>query len=361
MTARRLITGLAAGLLAAGLPGLSDALGRRPAKPRPAEQLSYGSWLVYWGEPESDADLARDARRLEEIDLFAYDFDAAGQLAPAQPAVTANRQRLLSLPAPRPRLLITAVNDVESPAGSKLKDPLCVHNALATPESRAAHIGQLLELARGLDGVDIDYERVDAADRAAFSAFIDALAQALHKRGQWLSVVLEPKTEGGIDWMAVSRAADQVKVMAYLYHSPGGEPGSMAPLGWIQGLAEGSLKIVPPSKLSVALHLGGIDWPAGEPGNSLEYSAAAALAAAHRQSIHLDAATASGTFQYVDGGVAHQVWIETPEGLRDKAEILRQAGVPRVDFWRLGVGAADFWRALPVARRGTKSAAQASH
>src|SRR5207302_386263 len=106
------------------------------------------------------------------------------------------------------------------------KSPECVHAVLAFAEKRDAHIAQLLKLAEGSAGLEIDYESLHLADREAFTGFIQRLAEQLHRRGQWLSVAVEPKTSdalkdkaGAIDWQAIGRYADEVKVMAYLYHS----------------------------------------------------------------------------------------------------------------------------------------------
>jgi hypothetical protein len=38
--------------------------------------------------------------------------------------------------------------------------------------------------ANGYDGIDIDYESLDPADRDAFSLFVEELANALHAEGK---------------------------------------------------------------------------------------------------------------------------------------------------------------------------------
>ena len=46
------------------------------------------------------------------------------------------------------------------------------------------------------------FERMNMADRDAFSVFIQELGDALHARKQWLSVVVEPRSDA-IDWAAI--------------------------------------------------------------------------------------------------------------------------------------------------------------
>ena len=92
-------------------------------------------------------------------------------------------------------------------------------DVLAIPEIQEAHIASIVQLctARGFAGVDVDYRGVAPDERDAYTAFISALADALHAVELRLTVVIEPtppyrEGEGGYDLAALGSVADAVKV-----------------------------------------------------------------------------------------------------------------------------------------------------
>ncbi len=314
---------------------------------------------MYWDEAGGGEAVQRYGYKLEEISVFAYQFDGSGKLVPATPHVPVVKSSVIergNSGSPRPRVLLTVVNDVGQGPSLKLKDAAVVHTLLGTPAARASHIQDLLTLVTDADGLDIDYERLDPADREAFSAFIQELASALHERKKWLSVVVQPRTSetsvkdrsgaGVIDWEAVASAADEVKVMAYLYHWGTSEPGSIAPIESVMNLARYAQNTIPSEKLCMVLHLGGFDWPESKAGKSLEYDQAAVLSALQYKPIQEESTTQSGHFDYTENQVTHHVWIETSLGLKAKVKGLADIGVRQIHFWRLGAGDPKFWSDL---------------
>jgi hypothetical protein len=94
-------------------------------------------------------------------------------------------------------------------------------DVLTNPDIQKAHIATIVEMctAQGLAGVDVDYRGVGMEERAAYSAFIEALAAALHAEDLQLTVVVEAPTptaggwdSGGYDWGRLGAAADALKV-----------------------------------------------------------------------------------------------------------------------------------------------------
>jgi spore germination protein len=342
------------GLWVLGGESLLMAAGRKPPMTHP----TFSAWAAYWDGARARQALFISASSLEEVELFAYHFSADDALVPAQASMKDLEDAYHQLPGRKPRLAITLVNDVESPGGILLKDPACVHRVLATPTARDTHIQQILTIAEEAESIDVDYERVAPEDGPAFTAFIQALGNELHKKGRRLSVVVEPRVSdqrtsdplsnasNALSWTDIAQSADQITVMAYLYHYGSSGPGSIAPIDWINEIAAYGLTKVPANKFCIALHLGGYDWPKGGPGKSLDYDKAAALAAAYNASIELDRKTQSGHFSYTDGSGQHQVWIETATGLKAKIEALRRTGVAHFAFWRLSAGDPAFWDSL---------------
>ena len=333
------------------------ARGRRPpveAKPE------FSAWSAYWDGARGVQALAANAARLEEVELFAWHFAADDRLVCAHVKMQDLLETFRRLPGKKPRLAITIVNDFEGLGGViQQKDPACVHRVLSAPAARDAHIQQILDIAGDVESIDIDYERIAPEDGPAFTAFIKDLAAALHQKGKRLSVVVEPRVSDdlsfdplsnashALSWPDIAQAADQLTVMAYLYHYGGSAPGSIAPVDWVGLVADYALSNVPAEKLSIALHVGGFDWPTIGPGKSLEYDKAAALATAYDALIALDPQTQSGHFTYKNGAGPHEVWVETAAGLQAKIQALAKAGIRHIALWRLGAGDPAFWDKLP--------------
>lgn len=328
--------------------------------PVPAALLRWSGWLVYWDVEDGLRALQTLGPGVGEVAVFAYHFDADGRLIPAAPELTQTMERLRAAAGPDRALFATVVNDREGPGGATLKDPAIVHQRLATPEAITAHVQEILTLAAPFDGVEIDYENVRPADRAAFTAFVEALAATLHERGQRLAVVVQPKVKeefkdgaGAMDWPALAAAADEIKIMAYHYHWATGAPGPLAPPEWVAEIAAYAVETIPPEKRCIALTLQGLDWPAAKPARAIEYHEAMALAAAHHARIKRDPATATPYFRYRGPDGLHEVWFEDAASLREKVTALRQAGIRQIALWRLGTGDPEF---LKTTAAGARSA-----
>jgi hypothetical protein len=88
-------------------------------------------------------------------------------------------------------------------------------------EIQQAHIANIVQMCneKGFDGVELDYRGVTAEQREAYTAFVTALAEALHQADLWLGVTVERPTPadggwhtGGYDLAALGAAVDSVKV-----------------------------------------------------------------------------------------------------------------------------------------------------
>ncbi|MBI2093863.1 MAG: hypothetical protein HYT88_03990 [Candidatus Omnitrophica bacterium] len=308
---------------------------------------AVSSWIVYWKPKESSKNLEARLRFLQEIAVFACHFDEQNRIIAANPWVPEALQVVKArFQKPRPRVLVTFVNDVVSPSGNKrLKDPQCIHTILENQETRAAHIRELLENAAEVDGIELDYENLWAKDRQNFSRLIQELAEELHREGKWLSVVVQAKTDdrirdgaGAMDWNAIAEFADQVKVMAYHYHYSSGNPGPVAPPSWLGQVTQFALTQIPQSKLCIVLTLHGFDWPEADPGQSIDYPAAMQLAQTHGASLQRDRASGVPYFHYETQGVRHEVWIDDPQSLSQKIKLLRRAGIQAIGLWHFATG-----------------------
>jgi spore germination protein len=215
-----------------------------------------------------------------------------------------------------------------------------------------------LPTAGSYDGITLDFEGLDLADRGAFSRFVQDLASALHARQKLLAVAI-PATDGApvtgwaapYDQSAIGAAADRVILMAYAFRSEAStNPGSIAPLPWVTGSVNYSAALVPRNRLILGLGMWGDDWNVTQRARPavLRYAQTADLMAQTHGQISLDAPSATNVYTYQNGADQHQIWYEDAASVQRKLALATLGGLAGVALWRLGQEAPGVWDDLRV-------------
>jgi spore germination protein len=178
------------------------------------------------------------------------------------------------------------------------------------PAQRTRHVAEIVKLVQedGFDGIDVDYESLNAEDRDDFRAFIEELAKALHAQGKLLSIAVHAKTEAqgswngpqAQDWVRLGAAVDSFKIMTYDFHSAAGPAGSIAPLDWVDQVLTYAATVVPPAKTYLGVPLYGYDW-AGATAQSLNWRQATKLKDTNNLQVQRDVSN-EGFFSYGPDG-----------------------------------------------------------
>ena len=315
-------------------------------------RFQVSAWVPYWDRDRVRASFAAHAADLDEVNFFWYEVRPDGNLSAFPGAEDA---ALLALARDHKlRVLPTVMNDFDGPRVAAL---------LAEEETRTAHIRALVELVERMDyaGVDLDYEALPPEARDDFSAFVEALAEALHARGRLLSITVHAKTNDkgtwdgprAQDWPRLGAAVDEFKVMVYNYHWKTSAPGSIAPLTWIDDVLAYAERTVPVAKIWLGLPFYGYDWGAQE-GRGLVWATAHDLMRKHRTTAQRDTSSGELYFYYTADGVQHTVYIPDARAIALKACLARQQhpGIAGVSIWRLGGESPEHWTALQQAQRG---------
>lgn len=232
-----------------------------------------------------------------------------------------------------------------------------VETMLSTPASREAHATAIFQLVAnaGLDGIDVDYERIPATSKANFSAFVSTLGGKLHGIGKKLSVTVYAKTSdvswngaGGEDWGAIAGVADSVKIMAYDYHYSGSDPGPIAPLDWLDKVVTYAEGVIPASKIIVGLPLYGYDWSSVGAGATASYTSATLVAQNNGVTVQHDA---NGEANYTYNG--HVVYFQDATSYAKKIDLIksRHGGIAGFANWAVGVEDPAIWGVI----RGTST------
>jgi len=240
-----------------------------------------------------------------------------------------------------------------------------VHRILTDPVTRDSTIAALVGLVQqnGYDGINLDFENGDAADRAALTAYVERLGASLHATGAKLSVDVSPKYEptttgrsGLYDYEAIARAADTVFVMNWGWHWTTSEPGAPDDLALCRQVADYLATMPNRSRFVLGTQMYGMDWASGggaaSPGVALEHADVESLLSRYGLMPELDPAADSWVFTYSDAaGTPHEVWFPDAATIARRVRLARERGLG-IGFWRLGREDPDVW-ADPLIAAGT--------
>lgn len=248
--------------------------------------------------------------------------------------------------------------------------------------SRAAAVQNLVTLAvsNGFAGIDLDVEQVgmeangpSAADTRNFSAFVTALASALHAKGLKLieSIPASDGTAnyswlGGYSYSALGAAVDYLQVMTYDEVGPGWSsstsgtwPGPCSGLDWMNRIITYAVSQVPSSKILLGLPTYGYDfstggqqtWAAdanyGTPGFT-------AYIASKGATVSFDAASYTpyanwGTVKQQSGDFSGHaqpsLWYDNAMSITAKTSLVEKYRLAGTGVWAMGYEDASFWDA----------------
>jgi spore germination protein len=211
--------------------------------------------------------------------------------------------------------------------------------------TRTTHINNIVELvvSKNYDGIDIDYENLNANDRANYTAFLTALGDALHEKGKVLTTDVygktsEPGTWSGPqaqDWSAIGNAADEVRIMIYDYNPS--SIGPIAPYSWASSVLSFAKTKLPTNKIIQGVPLYGYDWT-GSGGTPKDYvwSEIMALQQQYNAPLKWNSVDKVPWFTYSTGGKNHTIYFENGQSAAAKFDLTNSENVAGVSFWRLG-------------------------
>ena len=350
---------------------------------RPLLSRSNGGWVPDWADNPSQPVLtATQASRLGLVDLSwltlgedPSSIQEAQGLPGARPLSAALASAAEANPCAWRFVTVQDAADQQQLMAQILLDRSARRaNVLALADTMAAQ-----PLA---DGLTLDYEFSLPQTQADLSAYARAgnlhihdpaltlqaltygydqlvwdLAAAMHKQHRLLRVAVPPRIDNSLtnalsgyvrpyvlDYTSIAAFADQIDLMAYDVHWPGGDPGPIAPITGAFGVRNMVAFIkgqgIPAGKLAVGVPVYGYDWTvnangrlrsAANPATSDTATQFASAEANWRQ-----AGTSSGEteYEYTDGSGRHIVW-DAASGLAYEVGQLRTWCGCAVMAWRI--------------------------
>lgn len=280
---------------------------------------------------------------LTAIYIFSYGFTMEGNLVPP----TQNEDWIIEEArnmGVRPVLTLTPLG-----ADGHFNNNL----VSALVSSRTMQRKILLELGRVMqekeyEGLDIDFEYVQAEDREAFADFVGYATQFMNLLDYPVSVALAPKTSRdqpgllyeGIDYRLLGAAANRVMLMTYEWGYTYGPPMAVAPINMVRRVVDFAVSEIPPEKISLGIPNYGYDWQlpyirGSSRAQTLGTQEAIQLAIDHGVPIRFDETAMSPYFRYWQYGVQHEVWFEDVRSLNAKFELVKEYGLSGVGYWQL--------------------------
>lgn len=227
-------------------------------------------------------------------------------------------------------------------------------NHLFSATSRRQKLAQDMVSATlecGLDGINLDFEKLSGESREHFNQFLRELSVLCRKSGITLSVdnyvPLNSTNYARLDIQG--QVADYVIIMGYDEHWGGcGEAGSVASIDYVSGGLDRTLEQVAPEKVINALPFYTRVWKTEGTQvtddaiplcNMTDYLKRVGKEGA----AEWDEATCQNYVEWKSGDALYQIWIEDVESLKVKLNVMGTRNIGGVAVWRLGYGTQAAW------------------
>lgn len=229
-----------------------------------------------------------------------------------------------------------------------------VYAVLSSTTNRTHLIEGIVEeaVALGLDGINLDFERISVDMGEHYAQFLRELSVAcrLHELTFSIDNYVPFNFNAYLRRDVQGKVADYVVIMGYDEHWHGsGDPGSVASLNYVSNGIDKTLEQVPKEKVVNALPFYSILWKTTGDKVTDEY-----LTLINTQDF-LDRMGQEGVWDeeaqqlYVEwesGGSKYQIWVENEDSIMLKLNVMRARDIAGVAVWRLGYGNKDVWEAI---------------
>lgn len=319
-------------LLVAIAAALALVLPSPAATAQVPDGLEVTGWVLQGG---SDRLVARNAAGLTTLSV------AAVALAPSGASVAApdpDHRRLLRAAHRHGLAAELLVSSWSNRLGGF--DPARTHALLSSPRriDRVADRLAGFVAEQGWDGVNVDLERVRAADGPGLVAFVAAL-QARLPAARTVSVDVSAATSvrayrlRGYRLAGLARAADVIDLMTYDLHGPWSGPGPVGALPWQRRAVTAALAVVPADRLQLGVAGYGYTWPRHGSGRSVTVAQARRMVARDGATARWRAGAGEWTARLSDGTV---LWWSDGRSYERRVALARELGVRGLAVWRLG-------------------------
>jgi len=332
----------------------------------------YGGWIPYWNKTLGTQDVVNrfNIKPFTDISPFSYEVKYDGTLV--------DRMKINEAPWP---VFFSAARSLKMKIlpSVALFDDDEIHYLLSNAKRRQAHedIIAAMVLSQNFDGVDIDYEQKNSADKDYFSTFIKGLAIRLHPKKKILSCTIEPRTpldslftagnipktvERSNDLIELNKYCDQIRVMAYdqvfvdlKLNNAKGKDRLYAPVAdpdWVKKVLQETLKEVSPKKIMLGIPTYGYEYEVALGSNSpvykrirsIGFNDAMALATGTKSILTRNSAGELSFTYNITAFSTRLVWFSDAKAVEDKINLAKKMGLRGVYLFKMdGEGDPLIW------------------
>ncbi|URZ09176.1 glycosyl hydrolase family 18 protein [Clostridium felsineum] len=307
------------------------------------KKLVLGFTTYYYsGDTSSYNSMKTNTSTIDEIATQSYVTDAAGKvtgLVPTNQLTYANSTSIKSL--------AMIQNNFDKNISKAV---------LESATNRQALINNMLNIIKtnGYKGINVDIEGVYYYDRNYLTTFMSELYNTLKPLGYTVTMSVPAKTydnltdswSGAFDYASLSKYADQIVLMTYDEHYPGGTSGPVASIGWVENVVKYAVTVIPSSKLLLGTAAYGYDWSSNGT-KAYGINSMFNLASANGTAILWDATSKTPYFNYTDStGIAHSAWFENGTSVGYKLDLVNNYNLSGIAIWRLGLENTDYWSTI---------------
>lgn len=235
------------------------------------------------------------------------------------------------------------------------------YDILSSTENRECLIRGLMEQvdAYGIDGINIDFEKVRSDAGTHFVQFLRELSIETRKRGVVLSVDNYVPTEYTAHYNRKEQGivVDYVVIMGYdEYYSGCGEAGPNASINYVENGIIKTMESVPAEKIINAVPFYTRVWESGEgePTSSTLTMANQSTWVKNSgvEPVWLDE-YCQNYVEYVADGKTVQCWLEDVDSIRVKLQVMNTQQIAGVAAWKLGLEDIAVWDVMEQYINGT--------
>ena len=210
-------------------------------------------------------------------------------------------------------------------------------------------------VALGMDGINLDFERVNADCGEHYVQFIRELSVQCRENDLTFSIdsYVPFNFNAYLRRDIQGKVADYVIIMGYDEHWHGsGDPGSVASIGYVSNGIDKTLEQVPKEKVVNGLPFYSIVWKIAGADVTDVYltlnNTDAYINDLKNKGIQgeWDDETEQMYFEWKSGNSTYQFWAETEESLAAKINVMKAKDIAGVAVWRLGYGTEGVWQMI---------------
>jgi spore germination protein YaaH len=296
----------------------------------------------YSGDTSSYNSMTANTSTIDEIATQTYNTDSVGNLTGL---------------VPTNQLTYANSNGIKTYAMLQNNfDGNIAKSVLENATNRQALENNLLNAikANGYKGVNVDLEGIFYYDRNYYTTFVQELYNLLTPQGYSVTLSVPAKTSdlltdgwsGAFDYAALSKYCDQIALMTYDEHYPGGTAGAVASIGWVENVIKYAVTVIPREKIMLGTAAYGYDWSSNGT-KAYGITGMYNLAAANNATILWDDVSKTPHFNYTDAsGIAHSAWFENSQSVGFKLDLVNSYNLNGIAIWRLGLENVDYWTSI---------------